>query len=137
VLPEKPRLGQNFYFLIREVREKLEKDSPQIVLTRQDDLFLRKLLELEIPEIKEGIIIIRQILRIPGLLSKLVVESKRTGLDPLGTCLGKDAERIRTICRLIYPERLDIVPWSEDKKQLLFNFLSPAKVVSLTERGND
>jgi N utilization substance protein A len=137
ILPEKPRLGQSFYFLLKEVREKVEKDVPQIIVTRQDDLFLRKLLELEIPEIKEKIIVIRQILRVPGLLSKLVVESKKMGVDPLGTCIGKNAERIRTISRSIYPERLDIAPWLEDKRAMLFNLLSPAKVVSLVERGND
>lgn len=105
---------------------------PQIIITRQDDLFLHKLLELEIPEIKEGIIVIEKILRVPGILSKLVVKSKKLGVDPLGTCIGKDAERIRTISRLIYPERLDIAPWSEDKRIMLFNLLSPVKPVKLT-----
>lgn len=137
VFPERPRLGQNFYFLIREVGEKVEKDSPQIILTRQDDLFFRKLLESEIPEIKSGLIVIKYILRVPGLLSKLVVESKKIGIEALGTCIGKDAQRIRTISRLIYPERLDVSTWSEDKKIMLFNLLSPVKVISLIERGND
>ena len=107
---------------------------PQIIVTRQDDLFLRRLLELEIPEIREeqGIIVIKKILRVPGLFSKLVVESKKIGVDPLGTCIGQGAERIRTISKLIYPERLDIAPWSEDKRTMLFNLLSPVKPVKLT-----
>lgn len=137
ILPEKPRLGQSFCFLIKEVREKVEKDVPQIIVTRQDVLFLRRLLESEVPEIKKGIISIREILRVPGLISKLIVESKERGVDPLGTCIGQGAERIRTISRLIYPERLDIATWSEDKRVMLFNLLSPSKVVSLIERGND
>ena len=132
-LPERPRLGQSFYFLIKEVREKSEKGSPQIIITRQDDLFVLKLLELEIPEIKEKIIKVKQILRVPGLI-KLIVESKRAGVDPLGTCIGKNAERIRAISRIIYPERIDIVAWSEDKKTMLFNLLSPVKIVSLLEK---
>jgi N utilization substance protein A len=69
-------LGQHFYFLVKEVREKLEKDTPQIILTRSDDLFIQRLLEQEIPEIKKGAIVIRHTLRLPGLLSKVIVESK-------------------------------------------------------------
>jgi len=76
MLNEEPRLGHYFYFLIKEVREKAEKDVPQIVLTRHDDLFIQRLLEQEIPEIKKGTIIIRHVLRLPGVLSKVVVESK-------------------------------------------------------------
>lgn len=136
ILPEKPRLGQVFYFLVKEVNENVD-DRPQILLTRHDELFLVRLLEGEIPEIKKGIISIRKVLRVPGLLSKLIVESKERGVDPLGTCIGQGAERIRTISRLIYPERLDIAIWSEDKRELFFNLLSPVKVVSLIERGND
>ena len=111
---------------------------PQIIVTRQDDLFLRRVLESEIPEIREeqGIIVIKKILRVPGLLSKLVVESKKVGIDPLGTCIGKGAERIRAIFGMTYPERLDIAPWSEDKRVMLFNLLSPVKPVKLTiEKG--
>jgi len=63
--------------LVKEVREKTEKSVPQVILTRYDDLFLIRLLELEIPEIKEGMIAIRHILRLPGLVSKVIVESKK------------------------------------------------------------
>jgi len=130
-LREEPRLGQHFYFLVKEVREKLEKDTPQIILTRSDDLFIQRLLEQEIPEIKKGAIVIRHTLRLPGLLSKVIVESKEWGVDALGTCIGRDAERIRTVSRLVYPERVDIATWTDDKKKLLFNLLSPVKIIKL------
>lgn len=131
-LSEKPRLGQNLYFLVKEVREKTEKSAPQVILTRYDDLFLTRLLELEIPEIKEGTIAIRHILRLPGLVSKVIIESKKWGIEPLGTCIGKGAERIKTLSRLVYPERIDLATWTENKKQLLFNLLSPVKTLKLT-----
>ncbi|MEG7978408.1 MAG: hypothetical protein NY202_00340 [Mollicutes bacterium UO1] len=62
--------------MLKEVREKGEKDAPQIILSRSDDLFIQRLLEQEVPEIKKGIIVIRHTLRLPGLLSKVIVESK-------------------------------------------------------------
>lgn len=94
---------------MKEVKVKSEVNQPQIILTRQDSAFLHKLLESEIPEINKGIIAIRYILREPGLLSKVIIESKRFGISPLGACIGQNSERIRTICRLISPERIDLV----------------------------
>jgi N utilization substance protein A len=81
---------------------------PQILLTQHEDLFLQKLFETNIPQIKEKIIVVRDILRIPGVLSKIVVESKKLGFDPLGACIGENGERIKAISSLIYPERVDV-----------------------------
>lgn len=66
------------------------------------------MLEKEIPQIKDGKIIIRHILRLPGLISKIIVESKEMGLNPKGTCIGKEAIRIRSISSLVYPEQIYI-----------------------------
>lgn len=115
----------------------MKEGMPQIILTRYDDLFLHRLFELNVPQIKEGVIIIRHILRVPGVLSKVVVESKKIGIDPLGTCIGRDAERIRRISQIVFPERVDLSSWYEDKEKLLSSLLSPAKVVSLIKREND
>ena len=107
MIEEKVRLGQRLTFLLKEVRQ--EGDESRVILTRQDDLFFRKALELEIPEIKNKVIIIRDILRLPGLISKIIVESKNPHLNAVGTCIGKDASRIRSILQITYPERIEIV----------------------------
>lgn len=136
-LRDEPRLGQHFWLLIKEVREMPTEDTPQIILTRFDDLFMRKLLEKEIPQIKRGIIVVHDILRLPGLISKIMVEKgkavfeKRIDIDPAGTCIGKGGEMARSISGLIYPERIDFADWSEDKKKLLPKLLSPVKLVKL------
>ncbi|CAG8612958.1 2683_t:CDS:2, partial [Paraglomus occultum] len=117
---------------VKEVREKSVEDIPQIILTRADDLFIRKLLAQEIPQIKEGVIAIRDILRLPGLVSKVMVErgkvamEKGLKLDPAGTCIGEEGEKAKSVSRLIYPERIDFADWTEDKKRLLPKLLSPA-----------
>ena len=136
-LREEPRLGQRFCLLIKEVREKATEDNPQIILTRSDDLFIRKLLEQENPQIKAGIIAIHDILRLPGLVSKVIVErgkvamEKGLRLDPAGTCIGEEGEKAKSVSRLIYPERIDFADWTEDKKKLLPKLLSPVKLIKL------
>jgi len=135
-------LGQGFYFLVKEVKEKEEENHPQIILTRLDELFIRKLLEQEILEIKRGITAIRDILRLPGVVSKLIVEEGteaiRKGLkvDPAGACIGEKGERIKSICDLTYPEIIYVVPWFEDKVKLLEKLLSPVKLIRLNQQGD-
>jgi len=143
MLPERPRLGQRFCFLIKEVKEEAEKNSPQIILTRFDDLFIRKLLEQEVPQVKKDLVAIRDILRLPGLISKVVVEKgkeaikKGLELDPTGACIGRRAERIEEISRLALPERVHIVTWSEDKTKLLDKLLSPIKLIRINQQGDN
>src|SRR5437764_3678519 len=136
MLREEPRLGQHFYFLVKEVREKYDEGTPQIILTRLDDLFIRKLLEQEIPQLKKEILVVRDILRLPGLVSKIIVEKgqvavqKRMDIDPAGTCIGEGGERAKSVSRLAH-EQIIITNWTEDKKRLLFGLLSPVKPVEL------
>ena len=143
MLPEVPRLGQRFYFLIKEVREKSEKNLPQIILTRLDELFLRRLLEREIPEIKKDIITIRDILRLPGLASKVIVEKgpeaikKGLKIDPAGTCIGEGGERAKSVSRLVCPELVYIVPWFEDKAKLLSKLLLPVRLIRINQQGDN
>ena len=136
-LREEPRIGQRFYLLIKEVREESTEDSPQIILTRLDDSFIHKLLEQEVPQIKSGVIAIHDILRLPGLMSKVLVErgkvaiEKRLHIDPAGTCIGEAGERAKSISRLIYSEQIYFVDWTEDKKKLLAKLISPVKLIKL------
>jgi transcription termination/antitermination protein NusA len=95
------------------------------------------LLEQEIPQVKSGIIAIRDILRLPGLMSKVLVErgkvaiEKRLNIDPAGTCIGEAGERAKSISRLIYSEQIYFVDWAEDKKKLLAKLISPVKLIKL------
>ncbi|KLL05115.1 MAG: transcription elongation factor NusA [Mycoplasmataceae bacterium RV_VA103A] len=137
VLQEKPRLGQRFLLLIKQVKEKSSEDTPQIILTRADDLFIRKLLEQEIPQLKEGLIVIHSILRLPGLISKVIVEKgpvakeESLHIGPAGTCIGEGGEKAKSVSRLIYPERIDFADWAADKKKLLSKLISPVRLVKL------
>ncbi|CAH1755670.1 6744_t:CDS:2 [Entrophospora sp. SA101] len=125
------------------VQEKPSKGVPQIILTRADDLFMRKLLEQEIPQIKKEIVAIHDILRLPGLISKVIVKKgkaaieKRIDIDPAGTCIGRSGEKAKAISYLIYSEQIyfaNLPEGSEDKekltykKKLLSRLLSPVKI---------
>lgn len=117
-----------FYFLVKEISTK--ENTTKIILTRNDDSFLHKILEEEVNEIKSGAVVIRYILRIQlptMLLSKIVVESKRKEVNPLGACIGKEQKRIISILRFAYPEKVEIIPWSEEKTSYFFNLLLPIK----------
>lgn len=137
-LQERPRLGQYFDLLIKEVKEKSTEDAPQIILTRSDDLFIHKLLEREIPQVKSGVVAVRDILRLPGLASKIVVErgkvaiGKRLNADPAGACIGEKGERVKAISRcLTNSEQIYFVDWTENKKELLAKLLLPVKLIRL------
>jgi len=127
------QFGKRLVFLVKQLT-KDEKENFRIILSRSEDLFIKKILTEEITELNNNDIIIKDLLRISGLLTKVIVESRRKEIDPLGACIGKNAERIRKISSLIYPERLDIAVWSEDKKILLFNLMSPVKIISLIKK---
>ncbi|CAG8838602.1 28095_t:CDS:2, partial [Racocetra persica] len=94
---------ENYYAVdLGKVKEKSSEDTPQIILTRADDLFIRKLLEQEIPQLKEGLIIIHSILRLPGLISKVIVEKgpvakeESLHIGPAGTCIGEGGEKAKS-----------------------------------------
>jgi len=135
-LREGPRLGQYFNLLIKEVREKSTGDAPQIILTRADDLFIHKLLEREIPEIKKGVIVIHDILRLPGVASKILVEKGKSAIkfnlsiDPAGTCIGKRGEAAKKISSICL-EQIYFADWTEDKKKLLAKLLLPTELIKL------
>ena|SRR5580765_2980693 len=95
-------MAKRLCFLVKEIQ------GNRLILTREDDLFLRKVLEKVIPQVKDGTIIIRHILRLPGLISKVIIESQKPGLNAKGTCIGEEAIRIRSISSLVYPEQIYI-----------------------------
>jgi N utilization substance protein A len=83
---------------------------------------------MEVPEIAEGLVIIRNIVREPGERTKLVVYSNNPSIDPVGACVGMKGTRVQSIVRELRGERIDIIPWTEDPRILLSRALSPASV---------
>ncbi len=109
------------------------KDSkgPQVILSRSDNLLLRRLMELEIPEIADGTIEIKGIARLPGERAKVAVYSRHKDVDPVGSCIGVKGGRINAILKELKGEKIDIVQWSPSLEDFVRNTLSPAKIISV------
>lgn len=104
----------------------------QVRVSRAARLFVHRLLEAEVPEIKAGTVKVRAIAREPGLRTKIAVSSSQAGLDPVGACVGPKGVRHRAILSELASEHVDIVPWSDDPQALVAASLGPAKVDAVT-----
>ncbi|TIC83152.1 transcription termination factor NusA [Crenobacter intestini] len=102
--------------------------GPQLVLSRTCPEFLVKLFELEVPEIEEGLLEIKEAARDPGMRAKIAVKSNDPRVDPQGTCIGMRGSRVQAVTQELSGERVDIVLWSPDPAQFVINALSPAEV---------
>jgi N utilization substance protein A len=111
---------------IIEVRE--ETKGPQVVVSRSHPDFIRSLFELEVPEITEGIVEIRQIAREAGHRTKIAVTSSDPNVDPVGACVGARGSRVRQVVNELRGEKVDIVEWRDDAASFIAEALSPAKV---------
>jgi N utilization substance protein A len=120
------RHGERVKAYISEVRRGTK--GPQIVVSRTHPGLLRKLFEMEVPEIEEGIVEIREVAREPGHRSKIAVSSKEPAVDPVGACVGPKGSRVRMVVNELRGEKIDVVPWSSDPAQFVANALQPAKV---------
>ncbi len=123
---ERYNQGDRIRAYILEVRK--VSHGPQIVLSRKSSEFVRRLFELEVPEILEGIVEIRSIAREPGERTKVAVHSKDEKVDPVGSCVGMRGSRVKDIVRELHGERIDIIRHSDDIKEYLKSALSPAVV---------
>jgi N utilization substance protein A len=122
--------NQRIKAYIIEVRK--TTTEPSIVVSRTHPGLLKRLFELEVPEIYDGIVEIKSVAREPGARSKIAVSSREPGLDPVGACVGPKGSRVRMVVGELRGERIDVVPWSEDPAQFVANALSPAKVSRVT-----
>ena len=113
------------------VEVKKTSKGPQIVVSRTHPGLLKRLFELEVPEIQEGVVEIKSVAREPGNRSKIAVWSKDEAVDPVGACVGHRGLRVQAIVDELGSEKIDIVKWSEDPAKFIANALSPAKVVSV------
>jgi len=123
---EQIRHGERVKAYITEVRKGAK--GPQIVVSRSHPGLLRKLFEMEVPEIEEGIVEIKEVAREPGHRSKIAVASREPAVDPVGACVGPKGSRVRMVVNELRGEKIDVVPWSGDSAQFVANALQPAKV---------
>ena len=111
-----------------EARARGEQARPAIVVSRTHPDLIRRLFEIEVPEIYDGVVEIKSIAREPGARSKVAVSSREPNLDPVGACVGPKGSRVRMVVEELRNERVDVIQWSEDPATYVKNALSPARV---------
>lgn len=126
---EKYNIGQRIKVLILHVEPATK--GPKITLSRSHPDMVRKLFELEVPEIFSGTVEIKAIAREAGSRSKIAVISTQDGIDPIGSCVGQKGSRVQTVMAELGGEKIDIIEFSEDPVKFIANALSPAKILNV------
>ncbi len=142
LLPKSEQIPSDFFRKGESVRAVISKvemknNNPVIILSRTAPMFLERLFEQEVPEIFDGLITIKKIVRIPGERAKVAVESYDDRIDPVGACVGVKGSRIHGIVRELKNENIDIINWTSNVQLLVQRALSPAKISSIkVEEGH-
>ncbi len=123
---ESYRRGDRIRAYLLEVKP--SSKGPQIILSRSHPHFVLKLFEMEVPEIAEGVVIIKGVVREPGDRTKIAVFSKESAVDPVGACVGVRGSRVQAVVRELKGEKIDIVTWTDDPRTFIGEALSPAVV---------
>ena len=136
VLPKEKQIPNDYFKKgesIRAVVKKVELKNSQavIILSRTSPVFLEKLLEIEVPEIFDGLIVVKKIVRDPGERAKVAVESYDDRIDPVGACVGMKGSRIHGIVRELKNENIDVINWTANTQLLIQRSLTPAKITSI------
>lgn len=113
------------------LRVEVQSSTPRIIISRTSPVFLERLMETEIPEIYDGLITIRNVVRAPGERAKVLVESGDDRIDPVGACVGMKGSRIHSIVRELRNENIDIINYTSNKELLIKRALSPAEISSI------
>ncbi|OPX46219.1 hypothetical protein CLHUN_00350 [Ruminiclostridium hungatei] len=124
---EEYRFNERLKSYIVEVKKTTK--GPQIMISRTHPGLVKRLFELEVPEIHEGVVEIKSISREPGSRTKIAVFSRDENVDPVGACVGQKGTRVQAIVDELRGEKIDIIKWSNDPKEYISSSLSPAKVV--------
>ncbi len=135
ILRERYRKGDTIRAVIKEIRK--TPNGPVIVISRADNLFLKRLFEIEIPEIYDGIIEIKDIAREPGERAKVSVESNDARIDAVGACVGMKGVRIHAIVRELSNENIDVINYSDDPIVYIQRAIAPAKIKALELNEED
>jgi N utilization substance protein A len=136
ILPKVEQIGADFFKkgdAVRAVvlRVEMINGTPKIILSRTNPLFLEKLFELEVPEVFDGLITIKKIVREPGERAKVAVESYDDRIDPVGACVGMKGSRIHGIVRELRNENIDVINYTTNTMLFISRALSPAKITSI------
>jgi N utilization substance protein A len=136
ILPKSEQIPQDYFKKGENIRAVVKKvdmknNSPVIILSRTSPDFLAKLLEIEVPEIFDGLIVIKKIVRDPGERAKVAVESFDDRIDPVGACVGMKGSRIHGIVRELKNENIDVINWTSNVQLLIQRALTPAKITSM------
>ena len=136
ILPKSEQIPQDYFKKGESIRAVVKKvdmknNSPVIILSRTSPEFLAKLLEIEVPEIFDGLIVIKKIVRDPGERAKVAVESYDDRIDPVGACVGMKGSRIHGIVRELKNENIDVINWTSNIQLLIQRSLTPAKITSM------
>ena len=123
------RIGQPVKAFVLEVRRSAR--GPQILVSRTHKGFLKRLFELEVPEIHAGTVEVKAIAREAGSRSKVAVSSRQEGLDPVGATVGQRGARVQAVVAELAGEKIDVIPWNEDPSVFVANALSPAQVLGV------
>ncbi len=126
---EKYTVGQRIKVYVKKIKDSFK--GPQIQVTRSNIGFVRKLFELEIPEVASGDVVIKNIARDPGNRTKVSLMPTKPNIDPIGTCVGYRGQRIDTIVSEMNGEKIDLIEYSDDPLEYIARALSPAKVLSV------
>ena len=136
LLPKTEQIPTDFYRKGETVRAVVARvdnknNNPKIIISRTSPVFLQRLFELEVPEIHDGLILIRKIARIPGERAKVAVESYDDRIDPVGACVGVKGSRIHGIVRELRNENIDVINYTNNISLFIQRALSPAKISSI------
>jgi N utilization substance protein A len=117
--------NQRLTFLLKDIKEGAK--GKEIILSRADPVFVEKLFAREVPEISSGSVVIKLIAREAGVRTKIAVASEQSGVDPVGSCVGQRGVRVQAVTNELGGERIDVIPYCEDLKELIAGALSPAE----------
>ena len=130
VSSERYRTGQRLKVMLVEVNK--EAKGPQLIVSRSNPALIRRLFEIEVPEIFSGAVEIMAVAREPGLRSKVAVTARQERVDPVGSCVGVRGVRIQNIVNELYGEKIDVIEWSPDPAGFIANALSPARPTNVS-----
>lgn len=132
---ENLRRGDTVRAYVEDVR--ITPKGPVILVSRTNPQFVAQLFKMEVPEISEGLVVIKNIVRDPGERTKIAVYTTDSSIDPVGACVGMKGTRVQSIVRELRGERIDIIPWTDDLRMLIARALSPAAVerIGINEEG--
>jgi N utilization substance protein A len=136
IIPKTEQIPSDFYKKVENsravvLRVEMKNNNPQIILSRTSPAFLEKLFEQEVPEVFDGLITVKKIVREPGVRAKVAVESYDDRIDPVGACVGMKGSRIHGIVRELRNENIDVINFTGNNTLYITRALSPAKITSI------